>query len=154
MDLFESIWNNRWLRTVSIILFLNKMDVLRKKVEQGKRIENYFPEFSSYRPPAESNGEWARVAIPRRHSHVILFSSLSPPEKRDAGESDLVVKARFFFRDQFLVSGNLVFLLLKLNTMDYNIIIIVHGFRPETDFSKIEYIPTERHLNSGRMVQV
>lgn len=78
LDLFESIWNNRWLRTVSIILFLNKMDVLRKKVEQGKRIENYFPEFSSYRPPAESN------------------------EKRDAGESDLVVKARFFFRDQFL----------------------------------------------------
>ena len=52
MDLFDSIWNNRWLRTVSIILFLNKQDILRKKVDEGKNVEDYFPEFSSYRPPA------------------------------------------------------------------------------------------------------
>ena len=24
LDLFKSIWNNRWLRTISVILFLNK----------------------------------------------------------------------------------------------------------------------------------
>ena len=24
LDLFRSIWNNRWLRTISVILFLNK----------------------------------------------------------------------------------------------------------------------------------
>ena len=51
LDLFEQIWNNRWLRTVSIILFLNKQDILQDKVRQGKKIEDYFPEFSSYRPP-------------------------------------------------------------------------------------------------------
>lgn len=56
LDLFESIWNNRWLRTVSIILFLNKQDILKQKVEQGKVIEDYFPEFASYRPPQDANG--------------------------------------------------------------------------------------------------
>ena len=42
----------RWLRTVSIILFLNKMDMLKKKVEEKIfPIEDYFPEYSNYRPP-------------------------------------------------------------------------------------------------------
>ena len=38
MELFESIWNNRWLRNVSIILFLNKQDILQEKLEKGKKI--------------------------------------------------------------------------------------------------------------------
>ena len=29
LDLFRAIWNNRWLRTISVILFLNKQDLLR-----------------------------------------------------------------------------------------------------------------------------
>ena len=31
LDLFRSIWNNRWLRTISVILFLNKQDLLKVK---------------------------------------------------------------------------------------------------------------------------
>lgn len=47
----------RWLRTVSLILFLNKMDILKDKIE-GKNflLEDYFPEFSSYKPPQEAAG--------------------------------------------------------------------------------------------------
>ena len=30
LDLFKSIWNNRWLRTISVILFLNKQVILAK----------------------------------------------------------------------------------------------------------------------------
>jgi len=78
LELFESIWNNRWLRTVSIILFLNKQDILREKVEQGKKIEDYFPEFASYRPPQDIS------------------------DKREPGDSDTYIRAKFFFRDQFL----------------------------------------------------
>ena len=55
MDLFESIWYNRWLRSVSVILFLNKQDKLKKKVEEGKKLEDYFPDFTTYSPP-ESSG--------------------------------------------------------------------------------------------------
>ena len=56
----------RWLRTVSIILFLNKMDILKAKVESRQfPIEDYFPEYSSYRPPGDGAGEY-------EHGH--LFS--------------------------------------------------------------------------------
>nr|Q9XZV5.1 RecName: Full=Guanine nucleotide-binding protein G(s) subunit alpha; AltName: Full=Adenylate cyclase-stimulating G alpha protein [Geodia cydonium]CAB43528.1 Gs protein, alpha subunit [Geodia cydonium] len=79
LDLFEQIWNNRWLRTVSIILFLNKQDILKEKIDAGKRVENYFLEFNSYRPPDN------------------LDLSKEPP-----GSSSTFLKARYFFRDMFL----------------------------------------------------
>ncbi|KAK2520649.1 hypothetical protein Q9233_011285 [Columba guinea] len=52
LNLFKSIWNNRWLRTISVILFLNKQDLLAEKVLAGKsKIEDYFPEFARYTTP-------------------------------------------------------------------------------------------------------
>ena len=39
----------RWLRQISIILFLNKQDLLAEKVRSGKsKIEDYFPEYLRY----------------------------------------------------------------------------------------------------------
>lgn len=48
---------------MSIILFLNKQDILREKVEQGKKIEDYFPEFASYRPPQDISGIYNNVGL-------------------------------------------------------------------------------------------
>uniref|UniRef100_A0A6I8NA68 G protein subunit alpha L n=1 Tax=Ornithorhynchus anatinus TaxID=9258 RepID=A0A6I8NA68_ORNAN len=80
LDLFKSIWNNRWLRTISIILFLNKQDMLAEKVLAGKsKIEDYFPEYVNYTVPED--------ATP------------------DAGEDPKVTRAKFFIRDEFLVSN-------------------------------------------------
>ncbi|XP_061111091.1 guanine nucleotide-binding protein G(olf) subunit alpha isoform X1 [Conger conger] len=77
LDLFRSIWNNRWLRTISVILFLNKQDMLAEKVLAGKsKIEDYFPEYARYTVPAE--------ATP------------------DPGEDPKVTRAKFFIRDEFL----------------------------------------------------
>ncbi|XP_078462584.1 guanine nucleotide-binding protein G(s) subunit alpha-like isoform X2 [Lampetra planeri] len=77
LDLFCNIWNNRWLRTISIILFLNKQDLLAEKVLAGKsRIEKYFPEFARYTTPAE----------------------VSP----ELGEDPQVTRAKYFIRDEFL----------------------------------------------------
>ncbi|XP_008503741.2 guanine nucleotide-binding protein G(olf) subunit alpha isoform X1 [Calypte anna] len=77
LDLFKSIWNNRWLRTISIILFLNKQDMLAEKVLAGKsKIEDYFPEYAHYTVPED--------ATP------------------DAGEDPKVTRAKFFIRDEFL----------------------------------------------------
>ncbi|MGH0165467.1 UNVERIFIED_CONTAM: hypothetical protein FKN15_063622 [Acipenser sinensis] len=43
---------SRWLRTISVILFLNKQDLLAEKVLAGKsKIEEYFPEFARYTTP-------------------------------------------------------------------------------------------------------
>jgi len=46
--------HHRWLRTISIILFLNKQDLLAEKVKIGKsRIEDYFPAYLDYQTDGE-----------------------------------------------------------------------------------------------------
>ncbi|XP_014822681.1 PREDICTED: guanine nucleotide-binding protein G(s) subunit alpha-like isoform X1 [Poecilia mexicana] len=78
LNLFKNIWNNRWLRTISVILFLNKQDLLAEKVLAGKsKIEEYFGEFARYTTPDD--------AIP------------------EPGEDPRVTRAKYFIRDEFLV---------------------------------------------------
>jgi len=79
LDLFRSIWNNRWLRTISVILFLNKQDLLEEKIKAGvHRLEEYFPEFVHYMLPAEAQPDV------------------------DAGQDREFVRAKYFIRDNFL----------------------------------------------------
>jgi len=43
VQLFQTIWNNRWLKTISVILFLNKQDLLKDKIMNGKsKLEGKF----------------------------------------------------------------------------------------------------------------
>uniref|UniRef100_A0A8C5N7M9 GNAS complex locus n=3 Tax=Percomorphaceae TaxID=1489872 RepID=A0A8C5N7M9_GOUWI len=68
---------HRWLRTISVILFLNKQDMLAEKVLAGKsKIEDYFPEYARYTIPNEATPE--------------------------PGEDPRVTRAKFFIRDEFL----------------------------------------------------
>ncbi|CAL8312694.1 unnamed protein product [Merluccius merluccius] len=77
LDLFKSIWTNRFLKTISVILFLNKQDMLADKILAGKsKLEDYFPEYTQYNVPVD--------AVP------------------DAGEDPKVTRAKFFIRDEFL----------------------------------------------------
>lgn len=77
LELFKSIWNNRWLKTISVILFLNKQDLLAEKILAGKsRLEDYFAEFSRYQPPPEVPNE--------NNEHPEVF------------------RAKYFIRDEFL----------------------------------------------------
>ncbi|KAK6618692.1 hypothetical protein RUM43_013083 [Polyplax serrata] len=77
LDLFKSIWNNRWLRTISIILFLNKQDLLAEKIKAGKsKLEDYFADFSRYQTPGD--------AVP------------------EPGDDSQVIRAKYFIRDEFL----------------------------------------------------
>uniref|UniRef100_I3JU67 GNAS complex locus n=2 Tax=Oreochromis niloticus TaxID=8128 RepID=I3JU67_ORENI len=77
LDLFRSIWTNRFLKTISVILFLNKQDVLAEKILAGKsKLEDYFPEYNNYQLPAD--------AVP------------------DNDEDPKVMRAKFFIRDEFL----------------------------------------------------
>ena len=47
--------SHRWLRNVSVIMFLNKQDLLRQKVLEGRfKIESYFPEYSTYQTSQDS----------------------------------------------------------------------------------------------------
>ncbi|VDM30786.1 unnamed protein product [Hydatigera taeniaeformis] len=78
LELLGSIWNNRWLKNISVILFLNKQDLLAEKVKSGKsKIEAYFPGYANYQAQAD----------------VLAEYSDEDPE---------IVRAKFFFRDEFL----------------------------------------------------
>ncbi len=79
LDLFRSIWNNRWLRTISVILFLNKQDLLEEKIKSDRsRLEDYFPEFVHYTVPPEAQPEI------------------------EAGADREFTRAKYFIRDNFL----------------------------------------------------
>jgi hypothetical protein len=82
LDLFKSLWTNRlifcsfaikiktglnlclnlkifsrYLKTISTILFLNKLDLLTEKIVAGRsKLEEFFPEFKTYQIPNETNG--------------------------------------------------------------------------------------------------
>ena len=43
--LFETILDYVYFQSTNVILFLNKKDVLMEKLEAGKKISQYFPEF-------------------------------------------------------------------------------------------------------------
>lgn len=46
---------HRWLRTISVILFLNKQDLLAEKIKAGKsKLQEYFADFNRYQTP----GKW------------------------------------------------------------------------------------------------
>ncbi|KAJ8975877.1 hypothetical protein NQ317_015210 [Molorchus minor] len=49
-SLFTDIYRSKFVRDAGLIVFLNKQDLLKKKIEQGRRIEKYFPEYADYRP--------------------------------------------------------------------------------------------------------
>ena len=77
-DIVNGFWTLcRWLRTISVILFLNKQDLLAEKILARKsRLEEYFPDFLRYQTPVEA-----------------------AQEGDDCAE---VIRAKYFIRDEFL----------------------------------------------------
>ena len=77
VELFTSMWNNKHLAHISVILFLNKQDLLKQKVLANKsNMVDYFPSFAQYRIPDDAVCE--------------------------EGEVEEVVRTRYFIRDEFL----------------------------------------------------
>ncbi|KAK1885301.1 Guanine nucleotide-binding protein G(olf) subunit alpha [Dissostichus eleginoides] len=65
LDLFRSIWTNRFLKTISVILFLNKQDVLADKILAGKsKLEDYFPEYTTYQRISTASGDAKHYCYP------------------------------------------------------------------------------------------
>ncbi|KAK0067622.1 guanine nucleotide-binding protein G(s) subunit alpha [Biomphalaria pfeifferi] len=61
LENFEQVWNNRFLRPVSVLLFLNKIDILLEKVSRGRSIQEFldqhpdmFPDYTTF---AHSNAD-------------------------------------------------------------------------------------------------
>lgn len=56
LALFSEVWSSRFLLGTGFILFLNKQDVLRDKIESGSRLEAYFPEYAQYDMASDDEG--------------------------------------------------------------------------------------------------
>ncbi|CAK5011217.1 unnamed protein product [Meloidogyne enterolobii] len=79
LALFKNIWNNRWLKSISVILFLNKQDMLAEKIKEGRhKLETYFPDFANYQLPMD--------------------------ERMPSDEDSNVYRAKCYIRGEFLVS--------------------------------------------------
>ncbi|GAV09412.1 hypothetical protein RvY_18959 [Ramazzottius varieornatus] len=95
LDLFKSLWNNRFLRCISMILFLNKVDRLQEKIVSGRsRLEDYFPDFATYMRDEEEDS-LANVFRRRIDSAIVK-------KARPAVRDRQVDRARYFIRDEFL----------------------------------------------------
>ena len=82
LRLFEEVWASKYLSNSGFILFLNKQDILKQKIESGARMEDYFPDFENYYP-----------------------QNLS----KEDDPNDPYTRARYFIRDKFLAITKKIF---------------------------------------------
>lgn len=95
---FRQIWINRYLYHISIILFLNKYDILVKKIVEEKcKLEDYFPEFKQYKLPNHID------------KHLIVQN-----------ENIEVTKAKMFILEQFIKITNEKLIDAKENLVKYS----------------------------------
>jgi len=74
LDLFTQIWENRFLNEVSVILFLNKVDLLQEKIEANKhKLEDYFPSFKYYQPNIMPSKKTYSLQVPHDVTRAKLF---------------------------------------------------------------------------------
>lgn len=71
LNLFRGVWQNRFLASAGLIVFLNKQDIMERKIRSGKNIADYFPEFEEFRrsPQAESyfdQCDWTKKFIKQK----------------------------------------------------------------------------------------
>lgn len=82
-ELFEDmLWSN-FLRKAGMIVFLNKQDILQKKIESGKQLEKYFSEYKSYVPEKGQNikSEYERAKFFMRHKLIQISKDKPAPEQ-------------------------------------------------------------------------
>lgn len=52
------------MRDAGLIVFLNKQDLLKRKTDQGRKLEKYFPEYSNYQTnEGDPNSEYDRARL-------------------------------------------------------------------------------------------
>ncbi|XP_033642587.1 guanine nucleotide-binding protein G(s) subunit alpha-like [Asterias rubens] len=102
LDLHERLWKNRFLRGTSVIMFLNKQDILAEKVSRRQSsLVDYFPDYESYTPPETIEApeglccfstKQKRAAQRRRES---TFPALNIVESREFFKAKSFIKSKF-----------------------------------------------------------
>lgn len=92
LDLFRDVWNSKYLRGSGMILFLNKQDLLKEKVERGFKIEDHFPAYKCFKThKAEDNSsEYTRVRSFIRELFLNITRAEVPRSCIDCAHSGLL----------------------------------------------------------------
>lgn len=103
LDLYDSLWNNRFLQDTSVIIFLNKQDILAIKVASGRTsLETYFPDYKDYIASETVDpvdpGFFCCVSEARKDKQRRKESAFPA---LDIAESRELFKAKCFIRDRF-----------------------------------------------------
>jgi hypothetical protein len=73
---FLLFWILRFLKTISVILFLNKQDMLADKILAGKsKLEDYFPDYAQYTQPVDGKELVNTGGVQRRRWSVYVNQS-------------------------------------------------------------------------------
>lgn len=82
IELFKMVWNNRFLKYVSIILFLNKQDLFSDKIVAGKsKLEDYYPEYSRYNTPDKAIRDSPEEVLRAKYFIRDIFLSIASENK-------------------------------------------------------------------------
>ncbi|GFG30691.1 hypothetical protein Cfor_07468 [Coptotermes formosanus] len=81
VNLFDDIWHSRFLRHAGVIVFLNKQDMLKEKIESGKSVASYFPEYNKYQMSSK-DGDGSDEYIRTRCFIRDLFSDVTKKKPR------------------------------------------------------------------------
>lgn len=106
--LFETIANSKWFERSALILFLNKMDIFREKVESNAApISRYFPDYTG---PQDS--EVAKVFFADKFRRLVAMPGKEPyVHYTNATDTDLLKKTMAAVQDM-IVQRNLNVLIL------------------------------------------
>ncbi|OON20820.1 linker histone H1 and H5 family protein [Opisthorchis viverrini] len=107
---FSSLQHS-WLRNISVILFLNKQDLLTEKVLAGKsKIEVYFPHYATYQAPADIGDKRLtrevsalasapaapqKFEIPAKHSPPVDMVNVSINTTEDCKSASVLTTKKF-----------------------------------------------------------
>ncbi|TFK44480.1 guanine nucleotide binding protein, alpha subunit [Crucibulum laeve] len=73
--LWKTVCSSKLLVDVQIILFMNKIDILKRKLEQGIKVKDYIPEFRDKSNDYETVSMWFRRVFKR------IYTEHSPPKR-------------------------------------------------------------------------
>lgn len=96
LENFDQVWNNRFLKYVSVLLFINKIDILAEKIARGrdiseltKKYPDIFPDFDKFNPSSSEKLQFLEAfpgqdTEPRKKSRTASRSDVHPDTVKTA----------------------------------------------------------------------
>ncbi|XP_022215305.2 guanine nucleotide-binding protein G(f) subunit alpha [Drosophila obscura] len=95
LKLFRRVWQNRFLASAGLIVFINKYDIMERKIRAGKHIVDYFPEYDEFcKRPQQDNCfdecDWTKMFIKQK----LVDITQEPFKRHSRNNSDLITSER------------------------------------------------------------